>query len=56
MFTFVSLLVDDVLQRVESYYRKWVTHGEQHPDINHLDVSSRGEGLGDSNEAMNMKV
>ena len=53
MFTFVSFPVDDILESVESDNRKWVTHGEQHPDIDHLDVGSRGEGLGHSNKAKN---
>ena len=56
MFTFVSLFADNVLQGVKKYYRKWVIHCEQHPDINHLDVGSCGEGLGDTDKAMNKKV
>ena len=55
MFTFVSLFADDILQSVKSDHRKWVTHGEQHPDIDHLDVGSRGEGMGDSDKAENVR-
>ena len=51
MYTFVSILTDDILQSVESDNRKWVNHGEQHPDIDHLDVGGCGEGLGHSDKA-----
>ena len=53
--TFGFLLVDDILESVKSDYNKWVTHGKQHPDIDHLDVGSRGEGMGDSDKAENVR-
>ena len=42
--------MENILDSVESDHRKWIDHGEDHPDIDHLDVGSCGQGLGDSNE------
>ena len=50
-FTDISPPVDNILQSVESDHRKWIEHGEYHPDIDHFDVGSCGQRLGDSNKA-----
>ena len=50
-FTSVFLPIDYIFDSVESDQRKRMDHGEDHPDVNHLDVGGFGEGLGDSDKA-----
>ena len=54
--TCVSVTVYYIFDCVESDHRKGVTHGEEHPDVYHLDVGGCREGLGDSDEARSIKV
>ena len=36
--------------------KEWVCHGEDHPDINHLDVSSVWQTVGNSHETETIKI
>ena len=37
-------------------YNKWICHGKNHPNINHLDISSFRQSSRNSHETMKMKV
>ena len=39
-------------KRVEHNNTEGVEHGKDEPDVNHLDVGSHGQRLGDINETM----
>ena len=39
-----------LLQAVERDDHKWVGHREYHPDVNHLDIASHGQGVRDPHE------
>ena len=43
-----------LLQAMQSNDNKWIGHCEYHPDVNHLDVSSQWQRVGDSHEAKEM--
>ena len=46
----VSSILCELLQAMQGNDHKWVGHCEYHPDVNHLDVSSHWQGLGNSHE------
>ena len=42
--------IEELEDRVEDDDTKWVEHGEDHPGVDHLDVGSHGQGLGNANK------
>ena len=49
--TFLRFVFDRLLHCVESHHSKGINHGKDHPDVNHLDIGSCGQGVGHTNES-----
>ena len=45
-----SSILCELLQAVQRDDHKWVGHCEYHPDVNHLDITSHWQRLGNSHE------
>ena len=50
MVVLVQLQLQGLFVGVESHFQKREGHGEDHPDVNHLDIRCGGQAARDPNE------